>query len=102
MRNIYLIKFNSLVQFNCWLIVATALSACSPKIYVIDNQTVLEEEAAGSWPLFEKQVLDKAKAKGPTPLSQVPPNETRNRLYNVLNGEMPIVATESIKTGVVK
>ena len=63
---------------------------CSPKVYVIDNQTVLEEEAAGQWPQFEKQIIDKVKAKGATPISQVPPDAHRERLYNVMNGEMPL------------
>lgn len=65
---------------------------CSPKVYVIDNQTVLEEEAAGQWPQFEKQIIDKAKAKGPTPISQVPLDAHRERLYNVMNGEMPLTS----------
>ena len=77
-------------------LIVTALTflsvACSPKVYVIDNQTVLEEEAAGQWPQFEKQIIDKAKAKGATPISQVPSDAHRERLYNVMNGEMPLTS----------
>lgn len=64
------------------------LSACSPKVYLIDRQTVLEDEAAGEWPKFENDLLDKAKAKGPTPFAKTENNERKERLYNVLNGEM--------------
>ncbi len=75
--------------------VMSILVACSPKVYLIDNQTVLEEEAAGAWPQFEKQILDKAKAKGPAPVSQIPPDKHRQRLYNVMNGEMPVTSATS-------
>jgi hypothetical protein len=57
--------------------VGVLLSACAPKIYVIDRQTVLEEEAAGDWPQFEKEVIERAKKQGPTPLSKVPENARR-------------------------
>jgi hypothetical protein len=63
-----------------------AQAACTPKIYVIDRQTVLEEEAAGSWPDFEKEIIQGAKTSGPTPFQKIPPSQNRARLYNVLNG----------------
>lgn len=64
------------------------LVACTPKVYVIDRQTVLEEEAAGHWPQFEKDVLAGAKTAGPTPFPKIPPGTRRARLYNVLNGQV--------------
>jgi len=71
--------------------VAAALSlftACAPKIYVIDRQTVLEEEAAGHWPEFDKEVIGGAKTSGPTPFPKVPPNARRDKLYSILNGPL--------------
>lgn len=65
-----------------------ATSACAPKVYVIDRQTVFEEEAAGQWPQFDKELLEKSKAPTPTAFSKVPTNDRRKRLYNTLNGEM--------------
>ena len=62
------------------------LGACAPKIYVVDRQTVLEEEAAGRWPHFEQELLDHSRGKGPTAFSSVPMSTRRARLYNVLNG----------------
>ena len=61
---------------------------CSPKIYLVDRQTVLEDEAAGEWPEFEKEILAKAKAQGPTPFPQSQDSERKDRLYQVLNGEL--------------
>lgn len=71
------------------------LSACAPKVYVVDRQTILEDEAAGRWPQFEKEVIDGAKAKGPTPFAQVPRGARKARLYNVLNG--PIAVDEQVQ-----
>lgn len=63
-------------------------AACSPKVYLVDRQTVLEDEAAGEWPDFEKELLDKSKAPGPTPFSKTENSAQKNRLFQVLNGEM--------------
>lgn len=75
---------------------ALVLSGCAPKVYVIDRQTVLEEEAAGHWPDFEKELLKKAKAAGPTLFSETPMSARRARLYNVLNGST-VVSDEPAK-----
>lgn len=63
-------------------------TGCAPKIYIIDRHTVLEEEAAGHWPQFEKELLEKAKAQGPTAYPKRPPNQKRDRLLNVINGKL--------------
>lgn len=77
----------SLVVFSLLSVAMFAVS-CAPKIYVVDRQTVLEEEAAGSWPDFEKQVIEGSKTSGPTPFKKVPQSEQRAKLYNILNGSM--------------
>ncbi len=78
---------NSIIYLGL-ILAGASLVACSPKIYVIDRQTVLEEEAAGDWPQFEGDLLSKTAAQGPTPFSKVPVNNAKARLYNILNGEM--------------
>ncbi len=78
----------SLAHVFSLILSAVVFSACVPKIYVIDRQTVLESEAAGEWPMFEKDVLGLSKAPGPTALSHTPASAGRQRLYNVLNGEL--------------
>ncbi len=60
---------------------------CSPKVYLLDRQTILEEEAAGDWPNFEKILLEKTKAQGPAPFIQTQNSSRRERLYRVLNGQ---------------
>jgi hypothetical protein len=64
--------------------------ACTPKVYVIDRQTVLQESAAGEWPQFEKTLVPQIKQKSPTKFSKSSPaeDERGKRLYRVLNGEM--------------
>ncbi len=65
---------------------------CTPKVYVIDRQTVLQEEAAGEWPEFEKSLVPLVKHKDPIRFSQSPATESdkSKRLYRVLNGEMGV------------
>jgi hypothetical protein len=64
-----------------------AVVGCAPKVYLNDRQTVLEEEAAGEWPEFEKELLEKSKSQGPTPFSKADSQSRNNHLYQVLNGE---------------
>jgi hypothetical protein len=70
------------------LLAAASGTACSPKIYVIDRQTVLEQEAAGDWPQLERELVGRSMAQGPLPLGKLPPTPRQQRLYNVLNGEL--------------
>lgn len=66
------------------------LLSCSPKVYIIDRQTLLYEQAAGEWPEFEKSLLPKVIHKNPVRFSQSPANENEKsqRLYRVLQGEI--------------
>lgn len=67
---------------------AILLTGCSPKITLIDRHTVLEDEAAGEWPDFEKRMLDDLRTKKPTAYRKIEVNESRAKLFNVFNGEM--------------
>lgn len=60
---------------------------CSPRILLVDRHTVLEDEAAGEWPDFEKKMLDQLKTKSPTAYRKVESSESRKKLFHVLNGE---------------
>lgn len=66
------------------------LLACTPKVYIVDRQTLLYEQAAGEWPEFEKSLLPLVIYRNPVPFAQSPVNENeRNkRLYRVLQGEI--------------
>lgn len=64
------------------------ISGCSPKIYLVDRHTVLEEEAAGEWPEFERALLEKSTSLGPVPYPKTALTEEQKRLYRILNGEL--------------
>lgn len=68
--------------------ISGVLVGCSPKVYLIDRQTVLEEEAAGEWPEFEKELATKSKSEGPIPFPKTEVSAKNSRLYNILNGEV--------------
>jgi hypothetical protein len=65
-------------------------SACvTAKVYQLDRQTVLEDEAAGEWPEFDQEIINKTQASGPTPFATVAESSRKERrLFNVLNGEL--------------
>ena len=61
--------------------------ACSPKVYVMDRHTIMEDEAAGEWPEVEKELLNQNKSAGPEMFGKTAFSEKKQRLYKVLNGE---------------
>jgi hypothetical protein len=63
-------------------------SSCALKVFLNDRQTVLEDEAAGEWPDFEKDLLEKSLSSGPTPFPKTDLSAKNSRLYQVLNGEL--------------
>lgn len=82
-------KFLEKKMKHTWLLLGIcALGACAPQIYVVDRHTVLEEEAAGEWPDFERNALERSTQSGPIPFRKTPAGPKKKRLYNTLNGEM--------------
>ncbi len=79
---------NKVLLFVSIGITLVSFTRCSPKIYLIDRQTVMEDEAAGEWPDFEKDLLDKSKALGPIPFAKTANTARKDHLYRVLNGEL--------------
>ncbi len=61
---------------------------CAPTIHVIDRHTVLEDEAAGVWPDFEKQLKVGSTDPLPVPFPKTAVNARKKRLYNVLDAEL--------------
>lgn len=64
------------------------ICGCAPKIFLVDRQTVLEDEAAGEWPNFEKELLERAKTSGATPIEKPPESKKKARVYKLLNGDL--------------
>jgi hypothetical protein len=67
------------------LFLGLTTGSCSPKFYKVDQQTVLEDEAAGEWPEFEKEILSKTQSSVPKPFPTVATSARKARLFNVLN-----------------
>jgi len=63
-------------------------SACTPRITVLDRQTILEEEAAGEWPQFDQKLIEQGPKRGATLYPSTPENAKKARLYSTLSGEM--------------
>jgi hypothetical protein len=71
------------------VLLASGLVGCAPKIYLVDRHTVLEEEAAGEWPDFGEDLLEKSSDLGPVPYPKTTTvSEERRRQYQILNGEL--------------
>lgn len=69
------------------LVVAFFLSAplgCAPKVYIIDRTTLLEEEAAGSWPDLESQWTRSQIRRTPQPGASSETSRKQKRLTRVL------------------
>jgi hypothetical protein len=75
-----------------------SLSGCAAKVYMLDRQTVLEEEAAGEWPDMESRLKKQAKVSGATPFPAVEQSAAKKRRYSVLNGEATTELQSSEKT----
>jgi hypothetical protein len=43
-----------------------SISACAPKVYVIDRATILEEESGGTWPNVDQAQRQKLLKTSPT------------------------------------
>ncbi len=81
-------RYNKIVALIASLAIGGMLFSCAPKIYVIDRQSVFEQESAGEWPRFEQEIVGKSVATGPAPFAKVPITEKKARIYKVLNGEL--------------
>jgi hypothetical protein len=67
---------------------AGLLVSCAIRPVIKDRHTVLEDEAAGEWPDFNRDAASHLEQAGPTPFAKVDDNAKKKRLYNVLNGEL--------------
>lgn len=72
---------------------ALALSACAPKVYVIDRPTLMEEESGGDWPDLQKQISGQMLKKSPTAMTTGESSERQKQLTRKLEPD------ESLKTG---
>ncbi|MBF0207680.1 MAG: hypothetical protein HQK53_12400 [Oligoflexia bacterium] len=62
------------------------VSSCAPTIYYVDRATVMETEAGGDWPDFEKGMLEKSEKIGATFLAPDRESIKEKRFNQILNG----------------
>lgn len=61
--------------------------SCSPKIYVIDQPSIMEMESAGEWPEFETETENNLSQFGPTPYPKETMNQKTQKKMKTLLGE---------------
>lgn len=61
------------------------LSACSPKIYIIDRPTILESEVGGDWPSVDVEKSKQVQTEGPMLLPKS--KSSTNEYETLLNAE---------------
>lgn len=71
MRNSLHIKIFIISIFTC---------SCAPSIYLIDRQTVLEQQASGSWPELDKTFYNEARTINPSELEETKDKKQANTL----------------------
>lgn len=66
------------------------ISGCAivPPVYVIDRQTLMEQEASGDWPDFEESLLKDLRKPSVSMLGSEGKQEGERKLYNVLNQDL--------------
>jgi hypothetical protein len=63
------------------------LSSCSPAVYLIDRQTVLELEASGEWQELDQVYQKKQLATGPLPLEKTKTKLAQNAVFTMTHGD---------------
>ncbi len=70
-------------------IVAFALISCTPSIYLIDRQTVLELEASGDWQELDKKLRAQELQSGPIPLEKTRDAQDKRPSLGMTHGDDP-------------
>jgi hypothetical protein len=73
-----------LTSFTIFL---SATTSCSPNVYLIDRQTILEIEASGDWQELDEKFQEKELASGPLPTSKTRKSSDRNRIYRMTHSD---------------
>lgn len=73
--------------FTILLILTTS---CSPSVYLIDRQTILEIEASGDWQELDQKFQDKELASGPLPASKTKKAGDRDRIFRMTHSDQSV------------
>lgn len=78
-RQVLFISFALLLTSGCLTI---------EKPVFIDKQTMMEEDAGGDWPEFEKKYHSELLKKNPEAFDQVDDSKRKKRMYRILNSDL--------------
>lgn len=74
-------------QFIATILALQITSCATIEVYQIDRHSIMEEEAAGEWPSFDKKYLKSSQAKGAQFFPKEPDSKRKQRVFTVLKGE---------------
>lgn len=70
--------FSILVFYGC----------VSPQVYIIDRQTMMEQEMSGEWPTLDKIMSEETQKIGPNFFPQIDDEKRQAQMKTILNGEL--------------
>ena len=77
------------MKIICCLTVLISFCGCATiEVYQVGRQTVMEEEAQGKWPQFDKKFAPKVINKQAQFFPKVSDSKRKKRVFSVLNGSM--------------
>jgi hypothetical protein len=62
-------------------------TSCSPSVYLIDRQTVLELEASGDWKELDETFHKQEMAAGPIPTEKTREKVERRQVFNMTHAD---------------
>ena len=62
-------------------------TSCSPSLYLIDRQTVLELEASGDWKELDENLQKQEMAAGPIPTEKTREKVERRQVFNMTHAD---------------
>ena len=69
------------------VLLAGLMTGCVSDIYLIDRQTVLENEASGEWPELDKKFQDASLKPGPISLEKTRDTVERRQIFSMTHGD---------------
>lgn len=74
------------------------VTACAPKVYVIDRATILEEESGGDWPSVDQAKREKLLKKTPAAIKTSDRAGSKEKLTRILEPDESVNAAASPTT----
>lgn len=80
-------KLTQILCSACMLFVLPGCLTIEKPVF-IDKQTMMEEDAGGDWPDFEKKYHDDLLKKEPEAFDQTDDSKRKKRMYRILNSDL--------------